>query len=94
MLNNNFASKLSKMPRMVLKNFIPSLGLRERVEEILIYKYVDGLCVWDVADKMGITYESAMNSLCEARKEMYTSITEYYDFYPAEIQNIIKKLLE
>lgn len=94
MLNENFASKLNKAPKEFLKNLIPSLGLKGRYEEILILRYVRGLCIWDVADSVGVTYESAMNSLCEARKEMYRTMKEYYNFYPEETQKLIKKLLD
>lgn len=94
MKNREFAGKLFKSSKNLLGMLIPSLGLRERTEQILVARYVKGLCVWDVAEEMGITYESAMNSLCKARREMLYTMETDFDILPADTQKLIKKLLD
>lgn len=95
MLNKKeFSKRLSKVSVNVLRNLIPALGLHKRNEQILILKYVEQRGLWDIAEKMTVTYESASNLLCISREEMQRHMVEDYDILPKDIQILVDKILK
>lgn len=95
MLNKKeFSKRLSKVSVNVLRTLIPALGLHKRNEQILILKYVEQRGLWDIAEKMTVTYESASNLLCISREEMQRHMVEDYDILPKDIQILVDKILK
>ena len=68
-----------KYRRKVLIN-----GIDERLKEIL----------YDIAEDLGISYDTLSNYLCSARAEMLNTIQRDFDILPENIQVLIKKLME
>ena len=50
--------------------------------------------IYDLAELLGVSYDTLNNYLCTARLEMLTAIERDFDILPKETQNLIKKLLE
>lgn len=94
MNTREFASKLNRTSKNVLKPLIPALGLHKRAEKVLYMRYVDEASIYDIADDLGIAYESLSNYLCIAREEMLKTIEKDYDILPSETQLLINKLLQ
>ena len=65
-----------------------------RVEMVLYKRYVEEMCIYDLAELLGVSYDTLNNYLCTARLEMLTAIERDFDILPKETQNLIKKLLE
>lgn len=95
MLNKKeFSKRLSKASVNLLRTLIPSLGLHKRNEQILMLKYVEQRGLWDIAEKMTVTYESASNLLCLSREEMQRLMIEDYDILPKEVKILVDKILK
>lgn len=89
-----FSRKLKLANVNTLKTLIPALGLHGRNEEILMLKYVNQDSLWDISEKMVLTYESASNLLSTSRLEMKRLMNDDYELYPKEIQILIDKMLK
>ena len=48
----------------------------------------------DIAEDLGISYDTLSNYLCSARAEMLNTIQRDFDILPENIQVLVKKLLE
>lgn len=94
MNKKEFTRRLGKTSKNVLRVLIPALGLHGREERALMLKYVEEKCLYDIAEDLGIAYESASNFLCQAREEMLYIMQEDYDILPKDIQNLIDKMLK
>ena len=77
-----------------MKPLIPALGLHKKAETVLYKRYVEGMCIYDLAELLGVSYDTLNNYLCTASSEMLTAIERDFDILPKETQNLIKKLLE
>ncbi len=70
-----FTAKLNHTSKNILRAIIPALGLHQRSEQALTMRYIEEKCTWDIADALGITFESTANFLSKARVEMYYLMT-------------------
>lgn len=94
MNKREFTRKLSKTSKNVLRPLIPALGMHLRNEKAIHLKYIEEKCLWDIAEELGVAYESAGNFLCQAREEMLCIMQDDYDILPKDIQVLIDKLLK
>lgn len=94
MNTRQFAYKMNRASKNILKPLIPALGLHKKVETVLYKRYVEEMCIYDLAELLGVSYDTLNNYLCTARLEMLTAIERDFDILPKETQNLIKKLLE
>lgn len=89
-----FAKKMNRASKNVLRGLIPALGLKSKAEKVLMAWYVSETCKYDIAKDLGIAYESLSNYICKARKEMLDTITRDFDILPDDTQKLIGKLLQ
>lgn len=88
-----FANRLNKMSKNVLKPLIPALGLHKRVEKVLYLRYVEEKSIFDIAEDVGISFDSLNNYLCVARAEMLETMQRDYEILPQDIKNLIDIIL-
>jgi len=89
-----FAKKMNKVSKNVLKLLLPQLGLRKRVERALYLRYIQEASMYDIAEDLGMSYESFSNYLCVARAEMLNVIEQDYDIVSDDTRKLIDKLLQ
>ena len=89
-----FARKMSRVSKNVLKALLPSLGLKNRVERVLYLRYIREENLYNIAEELGISYESCSNYLCVARAEMLRTIEQDYDIVSDDTRKLIDKLLQ
>ena len=94
METREFAKKMNKASKNVLKLLLPTLGLRKRVERALYLRYVQEANMYDIAEELGMSYESFSNYLCVARAEMLNVIEQDYDIVSDDTRKLIDKLLQ
>lgn len=68
-----FSKRMFKSNRNLLKEILIEAGLRPRIYEILKRHYIDGESVYEIADKMGMSYGSVNVMLSHAREELLSS---------------------
>lgn len=88
-----FANRLNKMSKNVLKPLIPALGLHKRVEKVLYLRYIEEKSIFDIAEDVGISFDSLNNYLCVARAEMLETMQRDYEILPQDIKNLIDIIL-
>ena len=59
----NFANRLNKMSKNVLKPLIPALGLHKRVERVLYLRYIEEQSIYHIAEDVGMSFDSLNNYL-------------------------------
>lgn len=89
-----FSRKLRLANVNTLKTLIPALGLHRRNEQVLMLRYVEQKSLWDISEKMVLTYESASNLLSTSRLEMKRLMNDDYELYPKDVQILIDKILK
>lgn len=94
MNTKDFAKKMNRASKNVLKLLLPALGLRKRVERALYLRYVQEVNMYDIAEELGMSYESFSNYLCVARAEMLNVIEQDYDIVSDDTRKLIDKLLQ
>lgn len=94
MNTRDFAKKMSRASKNVLKLLLPQLGLRKRAERALYLRYVQEASMYDIAEDLGMSYESFSNYLCVARAEMLKVIEQDYDIVSDDTRKLIDKLLQ
>ena len=94
MNTKDFAKKMNRASKNVLKLLLPTLGLRKRVERALYLRYVQEANMYDIAEELGMSYESFSNYLCVARAEMLNVIEQDYDIVSDDTRKLIDKLLQ
>lgn len=94
MNTRQFAYKMNRASKNILKPLIPALGLHKKAETVLYKRYVEEACIYDLAELLGVSYDTLNNYLCDARQEMLFTIERDFDILPAEIQILIKKLMD
>ena len=94
MNTRQFAYKMNRASKNILKPLIPALGLHKKAETVLYKRYVEEVCLYDIAEDLGISYDTLSNYLCSARAEMLNTIQRDFDILPDNIQVLIKKLME
>lgn len=94
MNTRDFAKKINRASKNVLKLLLPTLGLRKRVEKALYLRYVQEANMYDTAEELGMSYESFSNYLCVARAEMLNVIEQDYDIVSDDTRKLIDKLLQ
>ena len=94
MNTRDFAKKMRKASKNILKALIPALGLKRRVETALYLRYVREMSMYEVAEELGMSYESFSNYLCVARAEMLNVIEQDYDIVSEDTRKLIDKLLQ
>ena len=85
---------MNKVSKNVLKLLLPQLGLRKRVERALYLRYIQEASMYDIAEDLGMSYESFSNYLCVARAEMLNVIEQDYDIVSDDTRKLIDKLLQ
>ena len=93
MNTRQFAYKMNRASKNILKPLIPALGLHKKAQSVLYKRYVEEMYIYDLAELLGVSYDTLNNYLCTARLEMLTAIERDFDILPKETQNLIKKLL-
>lgn len=86
----NLASALNDLSKITLKIVIPSIGLKKQYEKVLWMKYVDECSNAEIAEELGMTYESASNFLCKARKSMLKILENENDVIPDDVKHMLK----
>lgn len=94
MNTRDFAKKMSRVSKNVLKALLPSLGLKNRVERVIYLRYIEEDSLYDIAKELGMSYESCSNYLCIARVEMLRTIEQDYDIVSDDTRKLIDKLLQ
>lgn len=94
MNTKDFAKKMNRASKNVLKLLLPELGLRKRVERAIYLRYVQEASMYDIAEELGMSYESFSNYLCVARAEMLNIIEQDYDIVSDDTRKLIDKLLQ
>lgn len=94
MNTKDFAKKMNRASKNLLKFLLPELGLRKRVERALYLRYVQEASMYDIAEELGMSYESFSNYLCVARAEMLNIIEQDYDIVSDDTRKLIDKLLQ
>ena len=89
-----FAKKMNKASKTLLRSLIPALGLKNRVERTLQLRYVHEKSLYDIAEELGISYETCSNFMCVARAEMLRVIENDYDIVSDDTRKLIDKLLQ
>ena len=89
----NFANRLNKMSKNVLKPLILALGLHKRVERVLYLRYVDAHSIYDIADDVGMSFDSLNNYLSFARYEMLSTMQRDFEILPDDIKKLINIVL-
>lgn len=89
-----FTAKLNHTSKNVLRAIIPALGLHQRSERALTMKYIEEKCMWDIAEELGISYNSTGNFISVARMEMLDLMQNDYNIYSDEVKAHIDKLLK
>lgn len=94
MTSRQFANRMNKASKNILRPLIPALGLHKRAETILYKRYIEEDCIYDLAEFLGVSYDTLNNYLCDARQEMLSTMENDFDILPPEIQVLVKKLID
>ena len=65
-----FSKRIFKSNRNLLREILLEAGLRPRVYEILYRHYIGGESVYEISERMGISYGSVNVMLSHARDEL------------------------
>lgn len=68
-----FSKRMFKSNRNLLREILLEAGLRPRVYEILYRHYIDGESVYEISERMGISYGSVNVLLSHAREELMSA---------------------
>lgn len=88
--NDRLTKVLNTLSKITLKIVIPSIGLKKKQEKALMMKYVDEASIYEIAEELGMTYESANNFLCKSRKAMLEILKNEKDVIPEDIKSKLK----
>ncbi len=94
MTSREFAGKMNRASKTILRPLIPALGLHKKAETVLYQRYVEEKCIYDISESLGVSYDTLSNYLCVARAEMLKTIERDFDILPENIQILIKKLVD
>ena len=89
----NFANRLNKMSKNVLKPLITALGLHKRVERVLYLRYIEEQSIYDIAEDVGMSFDSLNNYLSFARYEMLSTMQRDFEILPDDIKKLINIVL-
>lgn len=89
----NFANRLNKMSKNILKPLIPALGLHKRVERVLYLRYVEEQSIYDIAEDVGMSFDSLNNYLSFARHEMLSTMQRDFEILPDDIKKLVNIVL-
>lgn len=78
---------LNTLSKITLKIVIPGIGLKKKQEKALMMKYVDKASIYEIAEELGMTYESTSNFLCKSRKAMFDILKNQKDVIPEDIKS-------
>lgn len=87
---SEFNDLLKRMSKVYLKIIIPSIGLKNKYEQILWLIYVEELSYSQIADKLKMTRESVGNLATKAKKELKYLIDKQDILLPDNIRNYIQ----
>ena len=78
---------LNTLSKITLKIVIHGIGLKKKQEKALMMKYVDEASIYEIAEELGMTYESTSNFLCKSRKAMFDILKNQKDVIPEDIKS-------
>ena len=62
MTSRQFAYKMNRASKNILKPLIPALGLHKKAETVLYKRYVEEVCLYDIAEDLGISYKQTSST--------------------------------